>query len=94
MYLGIIYQQLGFFFFIYKLIYLFYIKNISKVRFDFSFVSPKWVPQMADHSDVYSKIDKVAGVSYPVLVPNMRGLLTAVRLLTNLFDSGVLYALI
>lgn len=33
---------------------------------------------MADHSDVYSKIDKVPGVSYPVLVPNMRGLLTAV----------------
>ncbi|XP_027845921.2 hydroxymethylglutaryl-CoA lyase, mitochondrial isoform X2 [Aphis gossypii] len=44
-----------------------------------SFVSPKWVPQMADHSDVYSKIDKVAGVSYPVLVPNMRGLLTAMQ---------------
>ncbi|KAL4131981.1 hypothetical protein QTP88_009204 [Uroleucon formosanum] len=44
-----------------------------------SFVSPKWVPQMADHSDVYSRIDKVDGVSYPVLVPNMRGLLTAMQ---------------
>ncbi|XP_025408895.1 hydroxymethylglutaryl-CoA lyase, mitochondrial isoform X2 [Sipha flava] len=44
-----------------------------------SFVSPKWVPQMADHSDVYSKINKVSGVSYPVLVPNMKGLLTAMQ---------------
>lgn len=35
---------------------------------------------MADHSDVYSKINKIPGVSYPVLVPNMRGLLTAVRI--------------
>lgn len=49
-------------------------------HFDFSFVSPKWIPQMADHADVYSKIRKVPGVSYPVLVPNMRGLLTAVCL--------------
>lgn len=55
---------------------------LCKVFFNvfFSFVSPKWVPQMADHSDVYSKITKVHGVSYPVLVPNMRGLLTAVSL--------------
>lgn len=47
---------------------------------DFSFVSPKWVPQMADHLDVYSKIEKVAGVSYPVLVPNIKGLITAVKI--------------
>lgn len=38
---------------------------------------------MADHSDVYSKISKVSGVSYPVLVPNMKGLLTAVRIKKN-----------
>ncbi|XP_025198669.1 hydroxymethylglutaryl-CoA lyase, mitochondrial [Melanaphis sacchari] len=51
------------------------LKNVEAT----SFVSPKWVPQMADHSEVYSKIDKVDGVSYPVLVPNMRGLLTAMQ---------------
>lgn len=51
------------------------LKNVEAT----SFVSPKWVPQMADHSDVYSRIDKVDGVSYPVLVPNMRGLLTAMQ---------------
>jgi hydroxymethylglutaryl-CoA lyase len=51
------------------------LKNVEAT----SFVSPKWVPQMADHSDVYRKIDKVDGVSYPVLVPNMRGLLTAMQ---------------
>lgn len=38
-----------------------------------SFVSPKWVPQMADNSEVYSKIVKVDGVNYPVLTPNLKG---------------------
>lgn len=60
---------------------------LKNVFVDFSFVSPKWVPQMADHSDVYVKINKVSGVSYPVLVPNMRGLLTAVNNLKNAFYS-------
>ena len=39
-----------------------------------SFVSPKWVPQMADAAQVMARIRRKAGVSYPVLVPNMRGL--------------------
>ncbi len=39
-----------------------------------SFVSPKWVPQMADAADVMARIRRKAGVSYPVLVPNLRGL--------------------
>ncbi|CAI4228634.1 unnamed protein product [Auanema sp. JU1783] len=38
-----------------------------------SFVSPKWVPQMADHNEVITKIFKKQGVSYPVLVPNLAG---------------------
>jgi hydroxymethylglutaryl-CoA lyase len=38
-----------------------------------SFVSPKWVPQMADNAEVMAGITRKAGVSYPVLVPNMRG---------------------
>lgn len=38
-----------------------------------SFVSPKWVPQMADHTEVLRGIQKQKGVSYPVLVPNMKG---------------------
>ena len=38
-----------------------------------SFVSPKWVPQLADAADVYSDIHKQPGVSYPVLVPNEQG---------------------
>ncbi|XP_065340641.1 hydroxymethylglutaryl-CoA lyase, mitochondrial isoform X1 [Cloeon dipterum] len=42
-----------------------------------SFVSPKWVPQMADHSEVLKGITKVPGVSYPVLVPNLKGLESA-----------------
>src|SRR5271167_3781555 len=39
-----------------------------------SFVSPKWVPQMADTAEVLSRVRHKPGVSYPVLVPNLRGL--------------------
>ena len=39
-----------------------------------SFVSPKWVPQMADTDAVLAGISCREGVDYPVLVPNMRGL--------------------
>ncbi len=44
-----------------------------------AFVSPKWVPQMADTTDVYRDIPKDPGVEYPVLVPNMRGLERAIE---------------
>src|SRR6266550_1108658 len=39
-----------------------------------AFVSPKWVPQMADTAEVYREIPKDPGVEIPVLVPNMKGL--------------------
>ena len=38
-----------------------------------SFVSPRWVPQMADALDVMTGIDRQAGVRYSVLTPNMKG---------------------
>lgn len=38
-----------------------------------SFVSPKWVPQMADHAEIMSALKSDARAQYPVLVPNMRG---------------------
>ena len=38
-----------------------------------AFVSPKWVPQMADHTEVLEGIRRKAGVSYPVLTPNLKG---------------------
>src|SRR6059058_2794893 len=44
-----------------------------------AFVSPKWVPQMADTADVYRNIPKDPGVEYPVLVPNMKGLERAIE---------------
>ncbi len=43
-----------------------------------SFVSPKWVPQLADASQVFINIKKPKGVFYPVLVPNVKGLERAV----------------
>ncbi|HEX2667567.1 MAG TPA: hydroxymethylglutaryl-CoA lyase [Gammaproteobacteria bacterium] len=39
-----------------------------------SFVSPKWVPQLADAEEVFKGIQKKPGVSYPVLVPNDKGM--------------------
>jgi hydroxymethylglutaryl-CoA lyase len=43
-----------------------------------AFVSPKWVPQMADSAEVMAGIRRKPGVSYPVLVPNKKGLDAAV----------------
>ena len=39
-----------------------------------SFVSPKAIPQLADASEVFTRIQKRPGVRYPVLTPNLRGL--------------------
>lgn len=38
-----------------------------------AFVSPKWVPQMADTAELMARIRRKPGVSYPVLVPNLKG---------------------
>ena len=43
-----------------------------------AFVSPKWVPQMADAAEVMAGIGRRAGVAYPVLVPNEKGLESAI----------------
>jgi hydroxymethylglutaryl-CoA lyase len=39
-----------------------------------AFVSPKWVPQMADATEVMKRLERREGVAYPVLVPNEKGL--------------------
>jgi isopropylmalate/homocitrate/citramalate synthase len=44
-----------------------------------AFVSPKWVPQMADSAQVLKGIRRKPGVSYPVLAPNMKGLEAALE---------------
>ncbi|HTX76525.1 MAG TPA: hydroxymethylglutaryl-CoA lyase [Terracidiphilus sp.] len=38
-----------------------------------AFVSPKWVPQMADHAEVLRALPRREGVTYPVLTPNLKG---------------------
>lgn len=43
-----------------------------------SFVSAKWVPQMGDNSEVLRGINKVPGISYPVLTPNLKGFQAAI----------------
>jgi hydroxymethylglutaryl-CoA lyase len=43
-----------------------------------AFVSPKWVPQMADNAEVMAGIRRKPGVAYPVLVPNRKGLDAAI----------------
>ena len=47
-----------------------------------SFVSPKWVPQMAGSAEVFKGISQQDNTNYPVLVPNLKGLESAL-------DSGV-----
>lgn len=42
-----------------------------------SFVSPKWVPQMAGSADVLRSIGRREGISFPMLVPNLKGFETA-----------------
>jgi isopropylmalate/homocitrate/citramalate synthase len=43
-----------------------------------AFVSPKRIPQMADHSEVMRALPQQEGITYPVLVPNLRGYAEAV----------------
>ncbi|XP_062981125.1 3-hydroxymethyl-3-methylglutaryl-CoA lyase, cytoplasmic isoform X2 [Elgaria multicarinata webbii] len=43
-----------------------------------SFVSSKWVPQMADHTEVMRGIEQYPGVRYPVLTPNLQGFHSAI----------------
>ena len=43
-----------------------------------SFVSPKWVPQMADHAEVMRGLRRRPDVNYPVLAPNLKGFEAAV----------------
>mgnify|MGYP001234677059 FL=1 len=44
-----------------------------------SFVSPKWVPQMADNAEVMAGIHRQSGVRYSVLAPNLQGFEAAVK---------------
>jgi hydroxymethylglutaryl-CoA lyase len=44
-----------------------------------SFVSPKWVPQMADNAEVMAGIQRDAGVRYSVLTPNLQGFEAALK---------------
>lgn len=53
------------------------VNQLSECGFDHieaaSFVSPKWVPQMADSAEVLAGITRKTGVAYTALTPNMRG---------------------
>ena len=44
-----------------------------------SFVSPKWIPQLADGKEVFRDIQKKDGVTYSALVPNLKGLEAAIE---------------
>ena len=44
-----------------------------------SFVSPKWVPQMASSAEVFSNIKRQPGITYSALTPNMQGLEAALK---------------
>ena len=61
-----------------KLVNLLSISGISKIE-TASFVSSKWVPQMADGEEVMAGIQRKAGVSFTALTPNERGLERAIK---------------
>ena len=48
-----------------------------------SFVSPKWVPQLADGDEVMSQLERVPGVTYAALTPNLQGLQRAIEANTD-----------
>lgn len=60
-----------------------FINKLSETGLKFievtSFVSPKWIPQIADNTDVFTKINKAEGVHYSALVPNLKGLEKAIQ---------------
>lgn len=55
-----------------------WIDSLSKTGLSYievsSFVHPKWIPQLADASEVLGKIQREQGITYAALVPNLRGL--------------------
>ncbi len=54
-----------------------------------SFVSPKWVPQMADNAEVMAGIQRKPGVRYSVLTPNMKGLEAAMAPAPELWPDEI-----
>jgi hydroxymethylglutaryl-CoA lyase len=58
-----------------------------------SYVSPKWVPQMADNAEVMAGIQRQPGVRYSVLTPNLQGLEAALAAPKHLWpDEIVVFA--
>src|SRR5579871_6526876 len=55
------------------------LKNIEVT----SFVSPKWIPQLADNTEVLQKIHRLPGVHYSALVPNSKGFAGALAAKVN-----------
>jgi hydroxymethylglutaryl-CoA lyase len=54
-----------------------------------SYVSPKWVPQMADNAEVMAGIKRKPGVRYSVLTPNMKGFEAAIALPRELWPDEI-----
>ncbi|CAF2122027.1 unnamed protein product [Rotaria magnacalcarata] len=55
-----------------------FVNRLSRTGLKFievtSFVSPKWVPQMGDHVEVLAAIDRIPGIRYSALTPNVQGI--------------------
>ena len=61
-----------------QLVHMLQAAGLSEIEVT-SFVSPKWVPQMADNAAVMAGIARKAGVRYSVLTPNLKGLEAALE---------------
>jgi len=56
-----------------------------------SYVSPKWVPQMADNAEVMAGVKRQSGVRYSVLIPNLKGFEAAIASAAILPDEIVVF---
>ena len=61
-----------------KLIYMLEDAGLKNIEVG-AFVSPKWVPQMANTAEILNNLKKQSDISYPVLVPNTKGLDAAIK---------------
>jgi hydroxymethylglutaryl-CoA lyase len=73
-----------------------FINRLSRTGVQFievtSFVSPKWVPQMADHVEVLTAIERRPGVCYSVLTPNVQGINKMIALGSKGVDEVAIFS--
>jgi len=73
-----------------------FVNRLSRTGLKFievtSFVSPKWIPQMSDHVEVLAAIDRIPGIRYSALTPNVQGINKVLSLGTKGVDEVAIFS--